>query len=128
MWAMRPRLVAGRLPEIRRHLVEALRLRAPRQRLVARRRLAPHLRQHSVVARALALRHLGVVPLEVLHPPAHVEREVEHPLLVVSLRPELSHGYGRNGIWVMGYAGLPGYATAHARCSIRENGRKPSNI
>ena len=31
------------------------------------------------------MRHFQVVALEVLHAPAHVEREIEHPLLVVAL-------------------------------------------
>jgi hypothetical protein len=56
-----------------------------------KRGLAPDLGQHAVVARALALRHLDVVALEVLHAAAHVEREVEHPLLIVALGLELAY-------------------------------------
>ena len=74
----------------RRGLVGAVRLRALGKLLVALRGLAPHLGQHAVVARALARGHLDVVALEILHPPAHVERQVEHPLLIVALRSEFA--------------------------------------
>jgi hypothetical protein len=50
-------------------------------------RLAPHLGQHPVVPRPLAFRHLEIVALEILHTPAHVQREIEHPLLIVSSGP-----------------------------------------
>jgi hypothetical protein len=52
---------------------------------------APDFGQHAVIARALAGRHFDVVALEVLHPAAHVEGEVEHPLLVVALGSQLSY-------------------------------------
>ncbi len=61
------------------------------QRFVPLRRFPPHLRQHAVVARALAGGHFQVIAFEVLHPPAHVQREVEHPLLIVALRPKPFH-------------------------------------
>ena len=76
---------------MRRRGVSALRFGAAGERFVALGGFAPHLGQHAVVARALARRHLDVVALEVLHPPAHVKREIEHPLLVVAFRSELAY-------------------------------------
>ena len=65
-------------------------LRAPGKLLVALRGFAPHFGQHAIVARAFARRHLEIVALEILYPPAHVERQVEHPLLIVALRSEFA--------------------------------------
>ena len=70
--------------------VRAHRLRALRKPLVPLGRLAPDLGQHAVVACARTSRHLDVVTLEVLHAAAHVQREVEHPLLVVALCAQLA--------------------------------------
>ncbi len=70
--------------------IRAVRLRALRQRFVLLGRLAPHLGHHAVIARAFARRHFGGVDLEVLHAAAHVESEVEHPLLIVALCSELA--------------------------------------
>ena len=66
-------------------------LRAARQQFVALGGFAPDFGQHAVIARALAGGHFQIVALEILHAPAHVEREIEHPLLVVAFCSELAY-------------------------------------
>ncbi len=71
--------------------VRPLGVRAPGQRFVPFRGLAPDFRQHAIVARAFAVRHFEIVAFEILNTAAHVEREIEHPLLIVALRSELPY-------------------------------------
>jgi hypothetical protein len=74
-----------------RSRIRALAMCHFRQRLMPLCRLAPYLRQHPVVSRAFSGRHLAIIAFEVLHAPPHIESEIEHPLLVVPLCPELFH-------------------------------------
>src|SRR4051812_43877462 len=66
------------------------RVRPVCERFMALGLLAPDLGNRPIVARALAGRELGRVAFEVLHSSAHVEREIEHPLLVVALRAQVA--------------------------------------
>ena len=76
---------------VRGSRIGALRFRAPREQFIALGGFAPDFRQHAVIARAFARRHFDVVALEVLHPPAHVQRKIEHPLLVIAFRSQLAY-------------------------------------
>jgi hypothetical protein len=42
-----------------------------------------------------------VVALEILDPPAHVEREIEHPLLVVALGSQVSNHWSLVVSWLI---------------------------
>ncbi len=73
--------------------VGAARLGALGERFVLRGCLAPHFGVHAVIARAFSRRQLSAIDFEVLHAAAHVERQIEHPLLIVTLRSEIAdHG------------------------------------
>jgi hypothetical protein len=85
----------GVIVMIGRALVAAHRFRVPRQPLMALRRFAPHFRQHAIIARPLARRHFDIVAFEVLHSSAHVQRQVEHPLLVIALGSEFPQHFFR---------------------------------
>ena len=65
----------------------------PAERFVLLGGLAPDFGIHAVVACAFAGRRFAAVDFKVLHAPAHVECEVEHPLLVVALGSQFAnHG------------------------------------
>ena len=76
---------------MRRRGIRPLRLGAPGKQFITLGGFAPDLGQHTVVAGPLARRHFDIVTLEVLHPSAHIQCEVKHPLLVIAFRSQLAY-------------------------------------
>ena len=71
--------------------VGAQRVRAFGEFFVPLRRFAPHFGQHAIVARTFAGRHFQIITFEILHPTAHIQRQIQHPLLVVTLCSQFAY-------------------------------------